>query len=771
MIIRNISVRAKLILTTLVIVILLTFLALIYLDANRRISRQAELIKARSELSTKVLTLQNNFFTLLTEKGSGQLASFQSQVLNLEEELREVLSHESTLSNNNVLRKSEQLSTHLLSFVETLRFTGQDDSIRWIQAQNDMALVGGLFGEWDDLLGQIQEETIRSSNRQLGISMALGIFLLANYMILLTMNIGRSFRQLSKFTLDMSKGIIPPPMDTSADAEFGRVALNLNQHAADLQKKVELLSSMSEEGPGEIFTPAVEDELGNALVILSDYLTRKELDEVTRNREDKKRNWISEGMAQLGEVLRSEREDVGELSFLIVQKMVLYMNLEMGSLFISDDSDPDNPVLRLITSYAFDRRKYTTMTLEIGEGLPGTCAQEKERIFVTDVPADYFEVSSGVGSAKPNCILLVPLKIGERVLGVIELATVRLLRPFEIDFVESLSESIASSLSAVQTNERTSALLKQSQAQAEALKEQDSAMRESVHKLEQAQEDSSKKESEITGILNAINQSTLVAELAINGRYTSINDRFLMVLESHRDQVLGKLHSDFAQVDRYSPEYKEFWSKLKEGESMANVEMYKLFNGEEIWLQQTFTPIINNEGKVQKILNIANNITETRHLEQELQSQQMVITRKGLDMQTLNMAVNASLIKCELDQEGIIMDVNEIYSEVTGYGRKELLGRNYRLFLKDTEKQQFEKIWKEVIKDKVYEGVVRRSKPTGEELWLVSTFSPVKDEAGNIYKVYFMGLDITEKKLKYQLLEDANQEIERLRDRLRDYEA
>ena len=53
---------------------------------------------------------------------------------------------------------------------------------------------------------------------------------------------------------------------------------------------------------------------------------------------------------------------------------------------------------------------------------------------------------------------------------------------------------------------------------------------------------------------------------------------------------------------------------------------------------------------------------------------------------------------------------------------------------------------------------------------LVSTFSPVIDEAGKIYKVYFMGLDITEKKLKYQLLEDANKEIDRLREQLKDYE-
>jgi PAS domain S-box-containing protein len=533
------------------------------------------------------------------------------------------------------------------------------------------------------------------------------------------MNIRSSFRKLSGYTHKLSRGIIPTPLETTTGSEFGRIATHLNQHASFLQKKVGLITDMSEDGPGELFTPDAEDELGSALLVLSDYLTRKELEEVTRNREDKRQNWISEGMAQLGEVLRSQRDDVSELSFLIVQKLVSYMNLEMGSLFLTDDADPGHPVLHMVTSYAYDRRKFSTMTLEWGVGLPGTCAQEKERIFVTDVPADYFEVSSGVGSALPNCILLVPLKIGARVLGVIELATVRLLRPFEIDFVESLSESIASSLMAVSTSEQTAQLLKQSQAQADTLKEQDTAMRESVQKLEQAQEDSSKKESEITGILNAINQSSLVAEMGLNGRFTSINDQFLMVLESHLDQVLGKLHSDFAQVDRYSEEYKQFWSTLKGGKSISNTEMYKLFAGEEIWLEQTFTPIINNEGRVYKILNIAVNITGKRSLQDSLETREMEIARRGLDMQTLNRAVNASLIKCELDQEGIIIDVNEKYCEVKGYGRKELLGRNYRLFLKDTEKEQFERIWKEVVKEKVYEGVVRRSKPTGEEVWLM----------------------------------------------------
>ena len=376
-----------------------------------------------------MLVLNTSFQGLQQEGQSRQLAAFQRQVLAVEEALRGVMNQKLASRDEALVRKSEQLSTQLLRFGETLRFTGQEDSVRWMQALNDMDLLSSQFQEWDLLLSTIQDEAQQHRNRQMGITLALGIFLLATYMIFLTLHIGRSFRKLSQYTNDLGRGIIPSPLDSSLGGDFNEVAGHLNRHAEDLQKKVALLTQMSEEGPGEIFTPDLTDELGKALVVLSDYLTKKELEEVTRNREDKRQNWISEGMAQLGEVLRSERDDLNELAYLIVQKLVTYMNLEMGSLFITDDADPEHPVLRMETSYAYDRRKYDHMILEWGEGLPGTCAQEGDRIFVTDVPEDYFEVASGIGSSRPNCILLVPLLFGQRVLGVIELATVRLLRP------------------------------------------------------------------------------------------------------------------------------------------------------------------------------------------------------------------------------------------------------------------------------------------------------------------------------------------------------
>jgi methyl-accepting chemotaxis protein len=770
MIIRNISIRSKLILTSLILVILLSLLALIYMDASRRLASQSELLNDRSKLNTEFLALQNSFHSLLPGQRPEELAELLQQIHGTEEQIRVLLAYDISSRAESVMRKADQILTQLERFEENLRSIRDSDGVPGIQAQTDINLLGAFMEEFNMALAEAGGQARNRRNLQLGLSMTLGISLLTCYLIIFTMNLSKSFRDLSAHTRKLSKGIVPPPLDTDQDNEFGKIAAYLNLHTSELRKKIQLISTMSQEGPGKLFTPEDEDELGNALLLLSDFLTRKELSEVSRNREDKKENWISEGLAQIGEVLRSERENVNELSFLLIQKLVSYMNMEMGSLFLTNDSNPDQKTLDLVASYAYDRRKFLSMQLEWGEGLPGTCALEMERIFITDVPPDYFDVASGLGNTVPNCILLVPLKIADRVVGVIELATFRLLRPFEIDFVDSLSERIASSLMAVRNSERNARLLKQSQEQAEALRQQEGAMRESMQKLEQAQQDSISKESEISGILHAINQATLVAEFALNGRFTSINDQFLSLLESEEDQVLGKLHSDFAMVDRTSDSYKDFWATLKEGKSISNTERYKLYSGKELWLQQTFTPIINNEGKVRRILNIAVNISEERTLQDQLSSREHEITRKGLDMQTLKQAVNNSLIKCELDAEGIIMDVNDRYCEVTGYGRKELLGRNYRLFLKDSEKVQFENIWSEVLKEKVYEGSIRRSRPTGEELWLVSTFSPVKDERGVIYKIYFMGLDITEKRLKYQLLEEANHEIERLKSRLTDFE-
>ena len=614
MIINTISIRSRLILITALITLLLGFVVLVCLDSSSHTASREKLLLHRSALNTETLALQQLFVSLNMEIEKTLMADFHRQLRFVEIALQKVISHDIIMKNPELVSISDRTTDLLGRFEESIRFTESSKPDNWIQARSDIELLGEVMEELEQGIAGICSERNKSRKIQLSISLGFGLLLIIAILVLFTVNLDKAFKTIRKFSVLLSQGTLPPPMEINSSDELGQLASQLDHHVGDLQKKLGIIRSMSREGSGEIYTADEMDQLGSALVDLSEFQTRRELDEITRNREDKKQNWISEGMAQLGEVLHSERESVSDLSFLIIQKLVKYMNLEMGSLFLSAEEE-DQAALDLIATYAYDRRKYNSMKLEWGEGLPGSCAQEGKTIFLTDVPDDYFHVASGIGHSKPNCILLVPLKMDQSVRGVIELATVKLLRPFEIEFVEAMSENIASTLMAVRNSERTATLLKQSQAQAETLQEQDSAMRENMQKLEQAQNDSMKKESEINGILNAIKQSTLVAELGLNGRFISINDQFILLLESQQDQVVGKLYSDFAMVDRSSDEYKTFWNKLKEGQSISNTEMYKLYSGAEVWLKQTFTPITNNQGRVQKILNIAEDITERRALQ------------------------------------------------------------------------------------------------------------------------------------------------------------
>jgi len=756
---RGISIRARFFLLILLCLLIPGITTLFFLDASHKLDERREVQFREQSLLQDLARAETSLLSALPGMSATQQAAC----------LRNINHLESTLAENAGSGLLKEQSTEALRRLKQRFSTGaklQEDALL-----ADLGVLSGLLRQLCAELSEQEADMARSISYQVGITFVFGMMLMALILGLNAWHINEGFRKLLHFTTRIRGGHIPSPIDLQAADEFGILANDLNTHSEALRKKVNYINELASDSHTGIYSPAENDELDLAMVKLSETLTRKDLDEVSRNRKDKKLNWISEGNAQIGEVLRSERENLVELCYALIRKLVAYMRVEMGALYLSAGEEKGQPVLNLTPTYAYDRRKYLDAEANWGGGLPGTCAREKKRIFISDVPEEYFEVSSGTGSARPNCLLLVPLMLGESVYGVIELATVRLLQPFEIEFVESLAESIASSLRSVQANEQTAELLKQSQTQARELTEQEAAMKESMKKLEEAQMESGKREREIEGIQTAINQSVLVAELNPNRRYLSINDNFLALLGTHRDMVLGKQHSDLAMVDPYTDEYKNFWEGLKQGNQNANVEQYRIVEGKEVWLKQSFTPILNSEGRVSRILNIATDISESRYLQEELSSREAEITRSTLDLQTLNRAVNTALIKAELDPEGIITEVNDKYTEITGFSRKEVLGRNNRLFLKSTEKEQFEKIWEQVLKGKTFEGVVRRSLPTGEEIWLASTFTPGMEDKGKITKVYMMGFDITEKKLKYQLLEDANREIERLKEALDDGES
>ena len=623
-----------------------------------------------------------------------------------------------------------------------------------------------VLSEDASLLYTMFNDGLRSVNRKTGIKLFLVILVSASifriYIVVLSRSIKEPLSQVNSFIKSLVLGKLPTGNRDHCNDEISEINVMLNDFTKNLREKTRFAGEIGrKQEEVTLSLLSEEDVLGNALIEMGKYLQAVRIEDQKHQFESEKRRWINEGLAKIEEILRIHGNELNMLADNVIKNLVKYLNASVGTLYLT--STEDEKVLDLAATFAFDRKKYLTEMIHLGEGLVGTCAIEKQKMFLTDIPEKYIRISSGLGDTKPCCLLLVPLKLEDQVLGVIEIASLNILQEHEILFIEKISESIAAAVSSVRIAMRTSLLLEQSQQQARDMAEQEEKMRQHVEEIQATQEESARRESEISGILNAIHNSSLFAEYNLSEELININDKFLLLLETHKDHIIGKKYHEILGVNRHTDSYKEFWQQLREGKTLFKVEKIKLITGNEIWLQQTYAPIPDKDGVPFKILNIAIDITETKIQQESLEKQAAEIKRTNIEMQSFSNAVDQALIKCVYSPAGQILEANDNFEKATGFSRKEMIGKNNRTFLQRTEREQFEKIWNDIMKDKPYSGVIRRTKPTGEEVWIMSSFTPVKDESGIIFKVYFLGQDITERKLKYQLLEEANREIDRLK--------
>jgi PAS domain S-box-containing protein len=218
--------------------------------------------------------------------------------------------------------------------------------------------------------------------------------------------------------------------------------------------------------------------------------------------EDAKRNWSTSGLAQIGELLRTSFGTTQELFDNIIKFVVKYTRSTQGGLFLLNEEDASHKFLELVACYAYERKKFLHKSIEVGEGLVGQSFLEAETIYLLEVPQGYVSITSSLGGATPNALLLVPLKVNGKIFGVLELATFGKYDPHEIELVEKLAESIASTISTVRINESTRILLEKTQQQTEEMRAQEEEMRQNMEELEATQEEMRRKEKHIQTMLD-----------------------------------------------------------------------------------------------------------------------------------------------------------------------------------------------------------------------------------------------------------------------------
>lgn len=230
---------------------------------------------------------------------------------------------------------------------------------------------------------------------------------------------------------------------------------------------------------------------------------RKYLEEVEAAQEaEKQRSWASEGISQIGTLLR-DRQNLSETSQRVISLLVKYLGASVGGVFILEEPEDGSPAyLDLKGCYAFERQKFMEKRVELGVGLVGQTYLEAEPTHLTEIPEDHLRVRSGLGDAPPRSMLIVPMIANEKVEGIIELASFKTFDQHTIEFLENVGETIAAALSNIRINEATQKLLEATRIQAEELKAQEEEMRQNMEELVATQEELSRKNIESEDLMS-----------------------------------------------------------------------------------------------------------------------------------------------------------------------------------------------------------------------------------------------------------------------------
>ena len=211
----------------------------------------------------------------------------------------------------------------------------------------------------------------------------------------------------------------------------------------------------------------------------------------TTQRNDEQ-NWLKSNLAEFTQMLQGQR-NLENATSLILSNLAPLVGASQG-VFYAMTSIDNQPVLKLLSSYAYKKRKNLANQFRLGEGLVGQCALEKQRILLTEVPSDYIRISSGLGEAPPLNIIVLPILFETEVSAVIELASFGTFSHLHLTFLEQLSENlgvflnnIASQLQTQQLLEESIALTEELQTQQEELQQSNQRLEEQAHELEESQ--------------------------------------------------------------------------------------------------------------------------------------------------------------------------------------------------------------------------------------------------------------------------------------------
>lgn len=423
--------------------------------------------------------------------------------------------------------------------------------------------------------------------------------------------------------------------------------------------------------------------IGGKLKELKENL-KKSTEELEKNKlEEEKRNWTSTGLAKFSDVLRQDNDDLATMSYKLISNIVEYLYTNQGALYVLNDDIEDEQYYEPAAAVAYERRKLIENKIHIGEGLIGRCAFEKKTIYLTDIPQGYLNITSGLGEASPSNLILVPCMLDGKIFGVIEIASFNLIHDYQIEFIEKLGESIASTISNTRTRLKTNTLLIESKKYSEELASQEEELRQNLEEMETTQEDLKRQMAMNIEMRKELNYEkflfdTLLEKIPSRIVFKDKDCKFVKASESavkkfgktNYSEIVGLSDADL--LDAKFAEKTMFDEKhiMKSREGKVNfIEHEVTDKGEDMYKTVSKIPLIDEDDNCVGIFGIMTDITNFKLTEIEGE-------KCKNNYKKLTDFIDNYLISFKLDEQGNLTHANNKLCDLFGIKLTEIEGES-----------------------------------------------------------------------------------------------
>ncbi len=231
----------------------------------------------------------------------------------------------------------------------------------------------------------------------------------------------------------------------------------------------------------------------------------------------------------------------------------------------------------------------------------------------------------------------------------------------------------------------------------------------------------------------AISRSMAMIEFSPEGIILDANENFCHVMGYQASELLGKHHRIFCEKAFCDSEaYGKMWRDLARGEQLSGTFMRLDKSGREVWLEASYMPVFDNDGRVQSVIKAAADITARSLKEHENQSM-------------IN-AIERSMAMIEFAPDGRIITANDNFLKTMHYSLNEVIGQHHSMFCTraEVESPGYKSFWASLNRGEYHAHRFERVNKMGETVYLEATYNPLFDAKGRLFKVVKFASDITE---------------------------